>query len=240
MTTFPSAASSPLIEQLMTLYHHEVNHREAERKQIASYLNDTAVQTLSALHIHFSLLHTAPEAQMRRDLANTLPLIVDLMADLARLARQLRPLELDTIGLHEALQLAVEEFATPQAIRYEGSSTAPLPTEVTTAFYQLVQEWLKSAQPHSQTADISMQLATEGTAVRLTIEDHTAGLPALPRGELDTLQLLGHQVRFQRLKGQVTQYTLPNGGTAITAVWPWLEPASQNTSGGNPVQHEPG
>jgi signal transduction histidine kinase len=107
-STFSSAEDAAGYSQLQTLYHLAVNDREAERQQVAAYLNDTAVQTLSALHIHFSLLPYRP----RRPAA---PRVSPGAAAAGRsddrsdqLARELRPLELDSFGLHEALQMAAE------------------------------------------------------------------------------------------------------------------------------------
>ncbi|MBK8901620.1 MAG: hypothetical protein IPM53_10590 [Anaerolineaceae bacterium] len=238
LTPFPNAEATQTIKQLMALYHHEVSSREAERKRVAAYLNDTAVQTLSALHIHFSLLHTAPEAQMRRDLANALPLLVDLMAGLTDLARQLRPLELDTLGLHEALQLAAEEFLGTHIIRYQGAKVPHLPTEVATAFYQLAQESLRRVQNEAQPAEVFMRLQAENAGVRLTIQELNMDMPTNQPDDLAAALepgLLGLMVRFQQLNGRVTLHTTPNQQTTITAVWPLLAQTLHDSPGRNPV-----
>ena len=228
--------------QLKTLYYLAVNDREVERKQVAAYLNDTAVQALSALHIHFSLLPTTPNAQLRREVAQALPLLVELIAGLTHLARELRPLELDSFGLHEALQLAAESFTRPGllTVRYEGSSVPGLPSAVATALYRLAQAALLAMQNHSQASEGLLRLIAENRGVCLTIHHNgeaqgSSGCAARPGSEL-----LGLMVHFEQLNGRITHQFQPGVGTTITAVWPWSDAALQDSPGCDPVQDQPG
>lgn len=244
-TPFSSAEMAQMIEQLTTLYDLEVNNREAERKQVAAYLNDTVVQTLSALHIHFSLLHTASEAQMRHELVNTLPLMVDLITGLTDLARQLRPLELDTVGLHEALQLAAEEFTLPahHTISYAGSPEPPLPARVTTAFYRLAREVLQGVQKNTQATEVFLQLQARHQGICLTIQSNALLFDVeqpVDSAAAPGLDLLGLMVRFKQLNGRLMLHDQPGGSKVVTAVWPWFDAPPQDAPGSNPFQCEPG
>jgi len=231
-----SAAEAPqVIAQLKAVYHLAVLEQEAERQQVAAYLNDTAVQTLSALHIHFSLLHTTPDAQLRRELDQALPLLANLITGLTQLARVLRPLELDSFSLHEALQLAVESFSQTgkRVVWYEGHSVPDLPRDVATALYRLALATLLSQHNNSQATEGWLQLHTTHNGVCLIIQDN--GTTAEPAPEI-----LGLTIHFEQLNGRITHQVEPGIGTTITAVWPGPDAASQNPSGGNPVQNEPG
>lgn len=222
LNTFPAAETPQVIEQLMALYQDEVNKREAERQHVAAFLNDTAVQTLSALHIQLSLLPTAPEAQLRRDLANALPLLADLMSTLHNLTRELRPVELDTLKLQDILQLAVETFTQPDRLRitYEGAPAPDLPVEVTTAFYRLAQEVLSKVQEDEQATEVLIRLQTTNGRIHLTIQDNGGTMDDDATPELG---LLGLMVRFARFNGRLTLHSQADAGTVVTAVWPWTE-----------------
>lgn len=236
--TFPAANTPQAIEQLKTLYQHEVNKQEAERKAIAIYLSDTAVQTLSALHIQFSLLHTAPEAHLRQDVASAVPLLDDLIRTLNSLARQLWPIELDTLNLQDVLQMAVETFTHPGRlnITYEGTPAPELPIEVTIAFYRLAQEVLGKIQADSAATEVHIQLQSDGQSVSLMIHDNGA----VAYDQMPGFGLAGLMVRFEQLNGRLTLHAPPNNGTKLTAVWPWPGTSSQNSPGRDPVQDQSG
>lgn len=234
-STFSSAETPQVIQQLQTLYHLAIIDQERERQQVAAYLNDTAVQTLSALYIDLSLLLSAPDAELRHELAEALPLLADLMTGLTNLARELRPLELDSFGLHEALQLAAETFSQPGrlTVRYEGSSVPELPQTIVTALFRLSQAWLLALQSSSQATEGVLQLHALNQGVCLIIQDN--GNLAEP-----ALDLLGQMVHFEQLNGCITHQVQPGIGTTITAVWPWPNESLQNSPGCNPVQNKPG
>ena len=232
----PWAEMPEAVEKLMTLYQFEVNNHEDERQKVATYLNDAVTQTLSALYIQLSLWRTAPEAQIRREITNAMPLLVDLMSGLNNLARELRPLELDLLGLHDTIILMAELFTIPGqlTITYDGTPTPELPKEVSTAFFRLVQEVIICLQKQGA-AEVLLHLRTEGDGVRLIIRDNGKITPDFVQEH----SLFGLKVRFKQLNGRLTVDTQSNEGTTITAVWPRSEAASQNPPGRDPVQDEP-
>lgn len=227
ISTFSSAETPQLIQQLQTLYHLAITDREKERQHVASYLNDTAVQTLSALHIQLSLLPTVPDAQLRPELAEALPLLTELMTGLTNLARELRPLELDSFGLHEALQMAVESGSQAGlAVRYEGHSVPNLPGVVTTALYRLALAALLSRHNDSQSSERRLQLHATPDGVCLIMQNNGAAPGPTP-------EIWGQIIHFEQLNGRITHHFNPGIGTTITAVWPGT--ASQNPPGCHPV-----
>lgn len=238
--SFFGAEQEQNFEQLMTLYQHEVNNQEEERKQLADFLND-GVQTLSALHIQLAMLHMAPEAQVHSDLATALPILADLMSTLSNAARQLRPLELDSLGLNQALELAVEAVngVDNPLITYEGHNIPELPAEVATAFYRLAEEAIKSVCQHNQRAEMFLQLKADEQCVYLTIQDNGNGLTnQIESDDLFSepgLHLLGLMVRFQQLNGRITLENQAGLGNVITAVWPYRKETSDDTPGRDPI-----
>lgn len=233
-STFSAAEAPQVIAHLKTLYHLAVSEREAERQQVAVYLNDTAVQTLSALHIHFARLCTTSDGQLRRELDLALPLLADLITGLTQLARALRPLELDSFGLHEALQMAVESGSQAGlAVRYEGHSVPNLPSVVATALYRLALAAVLSRHSDSQSSEGRLQLHATPDGVCLIMQNNGAAPGPTP-------EIWGQIIHFEQLNGRITHHFNPGIGTTITAVWPWPDAASQNPPGCNPVPNEPG
>lgn len=217
--SLPLTEETQFIQQLKALHHHAITVRDSERKHISSYINDTVVQTLSALQIQLNLLQTAVEQPLSNQLTEPLSMIADLVDGLTGLARQLRPLELETVGLNEAIQLASEDFAqkTKITVNFSGEPLLAVPEAVATAFYRLAQEALETIDRQAQATNVWIMLQCVGTAVHLTIKDNGQGLE--PEAE-PGLGLLGLMVYFQQLNGRITTHSEKERGTTVTGVWP--------------------
>lgn len=215
-----------LEEHFQLLYVQAVDAHETEQNQIAAYLNDTVVQTLSALHIQLSLLsHQSPET-MASHLADALVSIVDLVDDVTQMSRSLHPLELDIAGLDSALQQASEEFSKLAGVmvHFQSTELPPLSAASRLAFYRCLQEGFTNILKHAQAIEVWVSLAGDETAVHLTIQDNGQGFAAAE--EITTLHdapglgLLALMVRFRRLNGRLAIQSTVGEGTLVTAVLP--------------------
>ena len=217
-----------LIQRLQSSHAYLMQKQEAERKQTADYFNDTAVQTLTALHMQMSMLlnYALSEEQMHTQVGELLTPIKDLMENMIMEARRLRPLELDTVGLNAALQQASKEFSQLMQIpvQYKGAEVSFLPEAVTMAFYRLGQEAFANILKYAQPTQGQVSLQSDGRTVTLTITDNGQGLSHLTNIATPIaapgLTLFSLMVYLQALDGHVTIQSVPGKGATVTAVWP--------------------
>lgn len=216
-----------LVEKFKQVYGRFLHDQEQERHQFATIINDSTIQSLIALHIQLSTMLSHPTETTQAELADTLSQIVNLAEELRSMARTLRPLELDTVGLRAALEQLCAEFAdeTRIAIIFDGTELPFLPETVTLAFYRLAQEALINACKHAQTTLVRMSLTFDETVITLEISDDGQGFSA--DGPIENPidapgpRLFGLMARFEQINGRLCIHTQPDQGTTLTAQVPW-------------------
>jgi two-component system NarL family sensor kinase len=219
-----------LSEQLTRLLGHLLIKQEAERQHLATTLYDTIIQSLLALQVRLSVLEdellVEPDEKVQTALANSLPLITDLVERLREMARELRPIELGTVGLDAALQQASEEFSssTQIAVVYEGEEELTISEIKAAVLYRLAEEVFDNIRKHAQATKVRVTLGSDVRSVWLEIEDNGKGFlnggQIIDAVEAPGLGLFGFMMYFQQLNGRITIQSQLKQGTNVTAVLP--------------------
>jgi signal transduction histidine kinase len=223
-----AAALSQSEERLHQLSARLIDSLEWERKLIGEQLHEDVAQRVAALSIGISSLAQgcgisakAAEAshRLRQDAA-------EIMHDLSRLSRRLRPPSLETVGLSLALQILVEQINNdPEVtVTYEQvGQPATLPWEVAVSLYRVVQESLDNALAHSGAVSISVGLFCENGSCELRVCDDGAGFD-LDAAATHGLGLAGMKERMRSVGGTLMIDTIPGRGTEIIASIPSSSP----------------
>ncbi len=204
---------------------------EDERKRIARELHDDTVQRLATLLLKLRLLGIRMKEAAPSDAVEELrDEIKDIAEGVKRVARGLRPPELEEMGLATAIRA--------HARRLEESSGL----HVTTAFadvddhlsmngrltvYRMIQETLSNVVRHSGASAASVTLALDDDGVRLVVEDDGCGF-AVERKRIDGsgLGLIGLHERAYMVGGEVDIDSGPGAGTRVTVHLPTIVPHS--------------
>ena len=146
--------------------------------------------------------------------------------DVGFLSRELRPTELDTRGLYNAVGAFVKEWSTQfgidaefRAVRPPGTRDASgaLPSEVETNLYRITQEALNNIAKHADAMHVSVLLHSQPESIALVVEDDGCGfdLEAArdPNGS-HGLGLIGMRERTELLDGNF-DIESSDGGTSI-------------------------
>ena len=222
-----------LIQQLQLLHDHVITTYEAERRLLSSYLHDTVIQVLSAVHIQLSTLALDFPDLAQSELPDSLDMIVELVEGLLGAVRSLRPLELDLLDLNDVLKQASEEFSrlTGISVEYVASEIPhSLPEAEAVAFYRLVQEQFVNVLKHAKATRIWVTMEARDDSLVLTIKDDGRGFDS--GGKIDDfarapgLGLLGLMVRFQQLDGRVSIHSANGQGTTVIGYLPQPQPES--------------
>jgi signal transduction histidine kinase len=206
---------------------------EAERRRIARELHDQLGQHLTAFTwgLDEARRLTLADIEAHTQLAQRLAQLQDLAGVMTRdaryLALQLRPAELDDVGLESALETYVDQWAARYGVAAEvavtGLTDRSVPTDVGSALYRIVQEALTNVVKHAAARHVSVIVEKPDGEVRLIVEDDGRGFDvaaaqARPRAER-RLGMAGMRERAALVGGTLTvESTLAHGTTLYVRV----------------------
>ena len=199
---------------------------EAERQRLARELHDQLGQHLTA----FSL--SLAEARRQLTAGQSADTRLGQLEDLARamtrearyLALELRPPELDDVGLESALRTYVEQWSARYGVAAEVSvgglaAESPLSREATTAAYRVMQEALTNVARHAAARQVSVFLEKTSDELRVIVEDDGRGFDpqaTVQRVKLERrLGLAGMRERAALAGGTLELESSPGKGTSI-------------------------
>ena len=207
-------------ERLRQLTDQLVATQEEERRRISRELHDEAGQALTVLKLNLAMIASdLKESPLSEQLIGAGQLVAETMQRLRLLAYDLRPPEIDVIGLNASLQDLCENFSqrTRLDVHYTGEPvSSPVSDAVHLSFYRCLQEALTNAAKHAQATRIEVRLQQEAQEIRLTVWDNGQGFD--PSQQLTGgLGLLGMKERLERLGGSLNIDSEINQGTTLVA-----------------------
>jgi two-component system sensor histidine kinase UhpB len=207
-----------------------VNAQERERARIARELHDETGQKLTALAMGLA----AVEGSLTGEPARTSGLVHNLrdvadqaITELRNIMADLRPAQLDDLGLVPALRWYVGQYGArhPELVVTLNAGRMPrrLPSQYETVLFRVAQEALTNVARHAQASQVSVRLSQEDNRVRLIVADDGVGFDVNtpPKYERDSgLGLVGMRERVSLVGGKCTVESEPGHGTQITIELP--------------------
>jgi signal transduction histidine kinase len=166
------------------------------------------------------------------------------VADLQRIASDLRPLMLDELGLVSAVHWLTDNVAARSDLNvnlsFDREDMAYGP-EVSTAAFRIVQEALTNIVRHSGARQVTVSASHAADELRIEIVDDGCGLPpSTPAGRLHH-GLLGMHERAHMLGGSVSVESQVEGGTRVRARLPLKpKPACSDAASDAAPENAPG
>lgn len=204
--------------------------QEEERRRLARELHDDTIQSLIALNQQIQLAQLAnTEEPLTTQLNRMQQMAGQIVNDLRRLTRDLRPIYLEDLGLVPALEMLARDtsrmLAIPVLFHHSGTEHR-LPPTTELALYRMVQEGLNNVGRHAQATQTEVQLCFDEHSVILTVKDNGCGfiVPESPAEMAATghFGLLGIQERAELIRAQVMLKSTPGTGTILTVIVPEL------------------
>ena len=193
--------------------------QEYERHRLAQDLHDEVNQALSAIVLRLQASSEAAPPQLGSELEETKRLAVRAMAELLRLAHELRPTALDDHGLLPALRAQVGDFSRRTGIAAGFSRWGPLcrlSDEQQLVIYRVTQESLSNVAQHAGAGRVEVELSLAGPTV-LRVRDDGRGFSAAgPPSQ--GLGLSGMRERALQVGGQLAIRSETGEGTTIELV----------------------
>jgi PAS domain S-box-containing protein len=204
--------------------------QEEERKRIARELHDEMGQSMLLILQGMDSLSYGTMKQLSEldetELEKLRTVVLQALANLRRLTRDLRPQILDDLGLVAAVEWLAEDVerqcGIETSVRVTGEQQEVGP-EVQLLLFRIVQEALTNVRKHSAAQTARVVLAFGEGIVRATVEDDGQGFSAGDLSELagaGKLGILGMSERARLVGGSITLASEPGRGTRVVAELP--------------------
>ena len=210
--------------------------QEAERKRIAAELHDGLGQNLLIIKNRLYLAQrevtaAQPSAQLE-DISQTVSQTIE---EVRRISHNLRPYQLDRLGLTKAVQAAVKRVSDSGSLRIEhniASLDGLFSSENEIHLYRVVQESLNNILKHSKAASARLVVEQASGSVQIRIEDDGCGFDYRQRMSEPNHQasfgLTGIRERVRLLGGRFTGDSAPGHGTRLNIDIPISQNANSN------------
>ncbi len=213
------------------LLRHTVIAQEEERKRIARELHDETSQALTANSLRMETLKTLiPENPVAYEIiSRSQDLCRSMARGLHRLVHDLRPAQLDDLGLVPSLHYLTDEARRNNHLMINMKVTGDpqrIDSLVETVLFRITQEAITNIIRHAHTDHATIILDYTPQQVSLEIEDFGGGfanenIPIFGGG----CGLAGMRERAESVDGDILIISQPDQGTKIEVVIP-LPPAS--------------
>lgn len=211
--------------------HHLLTAQERERQRLASELHDGLGQSLSLIRnrVHLALETPGTTPQLVDHLRAVSQVASDAIAEVRSLAQNLRPLQIEQLGLTESLRSLIDQVrdSTTAQIecRIEDVDDA-MQGEAATHLYRILQEALNNVLRHAGANHVSISLERDVGVLRLDVRDDGMGFDVIAIGAAG-LGLTSMRERAQMLRGTLDVRSIPGRGTHLQAHLPFTEPAER-------------
>jgi signal transduction histidine kinase len=211
---------------------------ELERQRWARELHDETLQGLGSLQLLLSAALRQTDADKREEAVRSVLEHVSREIDnLRNLITELRPAELDELGLESALESLAHRREEQSGMKVavdidlgDGYAGRPrrLDTPTENTLYRLVQEALSNVAKHAGAERVDVRLTAVPGAVELVVSDDGRGFD--PTASTSGFGLLGMRERVELGRGTFRLESEPDGGTTMHVVLPVSDEAEQPTS----------
>jgi len=228
-------------EHLRALSTHLQRIREEERTYIAREIHDELGQTLTAMNIDLAVVE---KQLLKADTSTAVTQAIQKMRALSqlveatiqktrRLALELRPDVLDSLGLEAALEWQAREFQRRTNIQCDlqlQRTSLKVDEPKSTAIFRIFQESLTNIVRHAEATKIEIRLEEAGGVLILEIRDNGKGINQSDIVAVRSLGIIGMRERASSLGGDVRIHGIPGKGTSVTVEIPLQGTESEQRS----------
>jgi two-component system sensor histidine kinase UhpB len=191
--------------------------QEGERARLARDLHDEANQALTGVLLRLeATAQDAPE-QLREELRETQRVTTQAMGELVRLARELRPVALDDLGLGAALRTQLDDFGRrtkiKTALTLPAGGVEDIGADEQLVVYRVVQEGLSNVARHAAASTVTVDVERPDGGMVVRVRDDGAGFA--PGQEDPGLGLTGMRERAVLAGGRLEVASAPGAGTTV-------------------------
>lgn len=201
--------------------------QDAERRNIARELHDSAGQLVAALGMNLARMagYAKENPSLGKALEDTQSLLQQLNSEIRTTSYLLHPPLLDENGLPHAIRWYMQGLMERSGLKIELSSPenfGRLPADLELAVFRIIQEDLTNIHRHSGSQTANIRLGRENGTLLLEIEDQGKGISAEKlasiRAERAGVGIAGMRERIRHLHGNMDIRSNGTGATISVAL----------------------
>jgi two-component system, NarL family, sensor kinase len=199
-----------------------VTTREEERRRLRRDLHDGLGPVLAAMSFKLDAVYNLADRDagaVKKMSTELKAQMQEVLADIRRIAYNLRPPALDELGLVGALKAHIASYNQVQGLQITleaPENPPPLPAAVEVAAYRIALEAMTNVSRHAGARHCCVRLSLPDDLC-LEVTDDGSGLPKKVQAGVG---LTSMRERAEELGGVCIAEVLPQGGTGITAHLP--------------------
>ncbi|MBI3850670.1 MAG: response regulator [Verrucomicrobia bacterium] len=216
------AAAEAKLRELPRLILHA---QEAERRRVARELHDSVNQLLSSVKFRIQSVEARlpkEDNALSAEVEKTRALLDKAMLEVRRISRNLRPSELDDLGLVAALRSLCTEFGERTGIVVElvcPDTPQKLPADIELSIYRIAQEALTNVEKHAGARRVTVELACDDGGLRFRVRDDGRGFDqsvlSLGAAKDAGMGLMDIEERVRLVGGICSVESSPGAGTQL-------------------------
>ncbi|MFQ5443160.1 MAG: PAS domain S-box protein, partial [Nitrospinales bacterium] len=213
-------------QELRDLFHRLQTIREEERTFIAREIHDELGQLLTVLKIDTSWIEKKLPKEEKILLNKTRAMITfidKIIESVKRISSDLRPEELDMLGLTEAIEWQAQEFEERMGIKCDldlSLCDVSLEPDRSTTIFRILQETLTNVARHANASKVKIKFCEENGDVVLEVKDNGKGISKRKISDPKSLGLLGMKERVRLWEGNIKINGKQGQGTTVTVKIP--------------------
>ena len=205
-----------------------ITSQESERKRIAAELHDGLGQQLVVIKnlALISLSQARREHDSRLQMQEISEQASEALGEVKKISYNLRPYQLDRLGLTKAIQALVKQATMATTIPFT-SEIDPIDNvfdkDSEINFYRIVQECVNNLVKHSQATAASLTVRRAEAELEFTLRDNGKGFAphaASSKSEGGGFGMIGVSERAQLLGGRLVLHSEPDRGTMVSVKIP--------------------
>ena len=222
--------------QLRALTGHLQYVREEERTRIAREVHDELGQALTGLKLDLAWLAGKLDGKriLQRKIRAMLAQADETILAVRRIATELRPGVLDSLGLVAAIEWQSADFQERTGIRCAVRISVKDPIldrEFSTVCFRIFQETLTNIIRHAGATRVFVRLTQVDRELTLTVSDNGRGISEREVLDARSIGLIGMRERVAQVAGEIYILGLPNQGTTVTMRVPLPQAAAGERDG---------
>ena len=197
--------------------------QDEERQRVAAELHDGLGQSLAIIknRAQMGMRNPSDPDQMIEQLEEISATASASILEVREIAHNLRPYELDRLGLGAAIESMVERVSNSTSISLSADlerMDKMLSPEAETSVYRIVQEALNNVIKHSNATAARIEIRANGSHMTISVQDDGKGFPASADNAdpFNGFGLTGIAERVRGLGGFFEIMSQPEGGTTLT------------------------
>lgn len=187
--------------------------QESERRRLSRELHDEVGQALTGVLLE---LESATEASSSPQVVEAREGVRASLEDVREIARRLRPVALDDLGLAAALRGLAVQVARSARFEVERGVESPLPDlsdEEELVVYRVAQEALTNAARHARAERVELRLGWRDGALELLVRDDGCGFD--PARKAEGAGIRGMRERAVLVGAELWLEASPRWGTEV-------------------------